>query len=423
MGLILAWTCVALLARFLERSWWSPGSFLALTFWVSAVGTVTMAPEYYLSFTANFYLMTLTLLASYGAGLGRLSGRRDPRAIAFELRNPRALFFFGLLFSLVSFVLTLKVIGVGIGDIASPRGILRAAQAATYRRYTEGLSFPILYNFSNAFLLAYAMASVLVFVERGKVVWRYLIPIGIFIATNMLITTRAPILFLLLLMMFSGVFAAFLRYGKGQLPPLISSKTLRYFAMVAVFIALIFFVFQVLRFGENSNRSAGEVWAHLRRWPWGSLPGFSLWFDGLGSSIAPRVPGSYTFMGIYDNLGIEERQVGGFGDYLYLTATEAANIYTAFRGMVHDFGWIGAGLFMALIGYLGGLATSTSALSAPSRLAIYVAVMGFVSFAFVVSHWAFTANLVALVVFPFLVRATFDSRQIEDVNEEVEHAL
>lgn len=404
MIILLMWSLVAVVARWLERTWWSPGAFLALVMWISAVGTTVFAPEYYMSLPANMYLAILTTITSFATVMGMAASPSRKQQVSIRLGRPTLLFWFGMTFSLLSFFLTLQTIGVGLGDLTSPLAIMRAAQIATYQRYTEGLSFPIYYNISNAFVLSYAMAVAMIAALGEGFRWRFVWPLAIYVASNMLITTRAPILFMLLLMIFTALYAIRLRDGK--FPPMFAPRVIRLALIGVGFVAGVFFLFQVLRFGENSTRSAAEVWGHLRRWPWGSLPGFSLWYDGHGGDVAPRVPGSYTFMGLYDILGIEERQIGGFGDYLRLSSVEAANIYTAFRGLWHDFGSIGSAIFLVIAGGLGGFVRKPSSAYPSMALATYVGIMSFFAFSFVVSFVAFTANIVALVMLPLLVRVT-----------------
>jgi oligosaccharide repeat unit polymerase len=409
MMILFVWTMTSIYARVTEKSWWSPGALLALSMWISAFGTIIIAPEYYMSIEANFYLAAMIILASYGSVIGGLFGREDNvQPFVTELERPKFLFNFGMFFSIFSFVITLRTIGVGVSDLVSPLAIMRAAQAATYQRYTTGLSFPLYYNMSNALFLAYSMVVAIYFVERRKLVLRYMIPILIFVATNMLITTRAPILFMILLMTFSAVYAYHLRTGVDRLPRMFTPQVIKYILVGSLSVACVFFLFQVLRFGENSTRSSAEVWSHLRRWPWGSLPGFSVWFDGATGGIWDRVPGSFTWMGVFDLLGIEDRVVGAFGDYLYLTSTEAANIYTLFRGLYLDFGFIGSGVFMFVVGLIGGLSVWLIRKVGPYiAMSVYVGVMCLFAYAFVISFWAYTANIIALVCMPFLASYCF----------------
>lgn len=415
MDIIFIWSATALLCRLIERSWWSAGALLALIMWISALGTVTMAPEYYLSTSANVYLVILTLLTSFGAALGRVIDSQEKlSALELHLIRPRLLLCWGLFFSLLSLAITFKVIGVKPTDLISPINIMRAAQTATYKRYTTGLGFPSYYNISNALFLSYTMAATIHFVQRNKIVWPLMTPVIIYVTTNMLITTRAPILFMIILMVLTAVYVSFARQPKAKLPEVFKPKVLKYVILGITAIALMFFAFQVLRFGENSTRSSADVWAHLRRWPWGSLPGFSLWFDTTAGDIWERMPGSYTWMGIFDLLGLEDRVTGGFGDYLYLTQSEPANIYTMFRGLYLDFGFVGSGVFMFIIGLLGGISTRSGRRYFPLiSISIFIGINGLVSFSFVVSLWAFTANIVALAFLPIMIQMFFKIEHLQ----------
>lgn len=407
MTIIVMWMCLMIMARFVERTWWSPGAMLALIMWGSAVGTLTLAPGYYMSFWANAYLAVMTAALSCGAALGRLIGRPSTRAVLYyRLERIGLLLGLGLFFSLLSLLFTFQAIGAGLGDILSPLGLMRVAQSATYTRYTEGLSFPIYYNISNAFVLAYAMIVAMVIAARDDTFrWILLAPLLIYVVSNMLITTRAPILFMLLLMIFTSIYAVRLR--TGRFPLLFKVSVTKRILIGLGMVAGVFFLFQVLRFGEHSTRSPDEVWDHLRRWPWGSLPSFSLWFDGYGSSVANRVPGSYTFMGIFDNLGIEDRVTRGYEEYILLTATEPANVYTAFRGLYYDFGALGSAIFLFVVGLTCGQ-TLREPSSAFAYLSIYTLIMSFSAYAFVFSFWGFASNIFAAAIFPFVAHYVFD---------------
>ena len=407
MIFLLLWACTAALARTLEGTWWSPGSFLALALGVNAFGTVVFAPEYYMSLHANLYLQCLVLVVSVAAMLGKRLAVRSVTAEArqlFEMRRKGSLLLFGLAASMVSAYYTLVATGISMSDLASPVKLMRAAQRATYERYTEGLTFPIFYNVANALVIAYATTIAIHFAASKRFEWRLTLPILIYFGSNLLITTRAPVLFLILPMVFAAVYAAKLTSANVSYVPLRNRKVVVIALLVASGIAGVFFLFQTLRFGEQSGRSASEVWAHLRRYPWGSLPGFSLWFDGPGNANADTVAGYYTFMGVYDNLGIATRQDLTYADFVSLARGEPANVYTVFRGLFHDFGALGSGIFLALVGLVGGFVAWSSRPNAYIRMSIYVGIMTFMACAFVVSSWAYTSNIAAMVALPFVVR-------------------
>ncbi|GAA1758146.1 hypothetical protein GCM10009795_000640 [Nocardioides hankookensis] len=144
----------------------------------------------------------------------------------------------------------------------------------------------------------------------------------------------------------------------------------------------------------------------------------------MGGTTPEHHVGYYTFMGIYDNLGIEPRTVGGYSDYVYLTVNEPGNIYTAFRGMVLDFGRLGTGVVMLCIGFIGSIASRHQVFSARWALVVYVGVSSFVVWTFVISFWAFTANLLGLAAFPIVQRVFCDRTvKLQKAKDDVEQSI
>lgn len=407
MLIILSWMLVAFVARLLEQSWWTPGSLLGLVLGTNAAGTVIFAPEYYMSQSANSYLQLLVLVTSLGSMVGQriVKGGRTTASFTKLTLNKRAAFLlFGLISAVSSAYFTFRSTGILIGDLTSPLGVLRAAQRITYQRYTEGLEFPIAYNISNALLLSYAMGCAIYFTAARKIDRVLLIPLVIYFASNMLTTARGPILFMLILMAFAAIYTGKLTSDKATFISMREPVIIKTFVAGLTFIIAVFVLFQILRFGESSGRTIGDVVAHLRRWPWGSLPGFSLWFDGYVVSPPKTVPGYYTFMGIYDNLGIAERRQGVYDQYVDLTRGEPANIYTTFRGLHHDFGAIGSGVLLFIIGLIGGRVSRAVVGSPYMSLPLYIGIMSFICYTFVISTWAYTSNIAALIALPLVLR-------------------
>lgn len=406
MLIVIVWIFVAGLARLMEGTWWSPGSIMALVLATNALGTTIFAPEYYMSISANFYLQALVFVVSVGTALGQRFTKRVSPASAeiFKIRRKTAFFSMGMFAAILSAFYTLQTTGIPVSDLSSPLAVMRAAQRVTQQRYSEGLDFPVLYNLSNALLLSYAIAFAVHMAAIRRFEWWLSIPLMIFVITNMLITARGPILFMLLLMAFAAVFANKHTSPTGRFVSLRDGTVLKFAVALVGFVGAVFVMFQILRFGEGNTRSVAEVATYLRRWPWGSLPGFSLWFDGLAGQSPDTIPGYYTFMGIYDNLGIAGRQQGAYTDYVYLTRGEPANIYTAFRGFYHDFGIVGSGVFLFLVGVVGGKVCKGYLFGPYASLSIYVGVMTFTAYAFVISFWAYTANLAALIILPLVLK-------------------
>jgi hypothetical protein len=65
--------------------------------------------------------------------------------------------------------------------------------------------------------------------------------------------------------------------------------------------------------------------------------------------------------GSFDRLGIKQREIGVYDEYLVLRGGEEINIYTAFRGLIQDLTPVGAVLLAIVMGLVAG-ATSRSGL-------------------------------------------------------------
>lgn len=65
--------------------------------------------------------------------------------------------------------------------------------------------------------------------------------------------------------------------------------------------------------------------------------------------------GRYSFSSLYGLLGIAINEVGVYTNYLVFNSEGATtNIFTALRQMIDDFGFIGASVFMLILGFIGG---------------------------------------------------------------------
>ena len=85
----------------------------------------------------------------------------------------------------------------------------------------------------------------------------------------------------------------------------------------------------------------------------GSLAAFSEWV----ASGAPtqRALGAFTFAGLFDRMGLAERHQGLYSTFVSFPSGLGSNIYTAFRGLLDDFGLVGTWLLSAVGGASGSL--------------------------------------------------------------------
>lgn len=129
------------------------------------------------------------------------------------------------------------------------------------------------------------------------------------------------------------------------------------------------------------------------------LLAFDHWFAGFTWEVFTG--GQYTFFGIFNTLGLANREIGIFRDVLYIGSLHT-NVYTVFRSIVTDFSPIGGLLFMALLGFIASYAYKKVRLSKESQpLAVTILVMiyAFILWSFVTSIFAYASYICAFVYF------------------------
>jgi len=131
----------------------------------------------------------------------------------------------------------------------------------------------------------------------------------------------------------------------------------------------------------------------ISKYFFGSVPAFCAWFH----FMHPEAPswGAFTFSGVFDLLGIKQRQIGVYGDYLTLMGGEEINIYTIFRGLIEDFTPIGICIFGVLIGVISGIAPR---LRCVGRVLIVAGYYALLLFSPLISLFAYNGLILAWLV-------------------------
>lgn len=412
-----SWFLVAAMpfvAAIVERSWLGPATLLSTVMSLSAVGTTLFAPEYSMTSDGLMIIAIFLLTTLLGSSVGYLAIPIAPRSAEIEgLRLKRWHFsMLGYGSALAGLFITFQSTGTSFGQLLSPSGLASIAQQVTRERYTEGLGLPMTYNIANSLLLTY---SIVLGVTLGMGVrhrWWAFVPILIFWFGNIIITTRAPIIFSASIIIFAFLYGKTITTDHFKPIKLWKPKTLIIVILAGASVLGLFYFVQTLRFGESGARDAVEVLAHLRKWPFGSLPSFSMWWESWSGWVETPF-GYYTFTGVLDNLGIAERVKGGFDEYVTLAAGERGNVYTIFRGLIMDFGFVGAGAFCFLMGAIGGVAYKGMRRGRVMMFSLYTAIICFMLWSFVISFFSFTSHVACFILGPIALLYFVKERRVQ----------
>lgn len=174
-----------------------------------------------------------------------------------------------------------------------------------------------------------------------------------------------------------------------------------------VLVVLFFFSIQVLRGGGDFTNSV-DIFNYVLTWFFGYLPAFSLWIDNYAGQH-PLSFGQYTFAGIVNLTGIAER-VGGVYSLASIGDLRYSNVFTAFRGLITDFGIIGSMLFILVISISLGKGLKKGLNNFWIAYGSSVIIMSFLGWSFVVSIWTYNSvvfgQLVGLLICSRLLKIT-----------------
>ena len=124
----------------------------------------------------------------------------------------------------------------------------------------------------------------------------------------------------------------------------------KYWIFIPVFIML-FALTLALRMGTISAHTLTIAFNKLKSYAFGSPAAFNAWFSS-GNSFELGF-GKNTFTGVLNALGLAKREQGVYRISV-TTDVWSTNVYTAFRGIIEDFGYFGGLVFLFILGFIFG---------------------------------------------------------------------
>lgn len=167
-----------------------------------------------------------------------------------------------------------------------------------------------------------------------------------------------------------------------------------------IFVLGILYFSMLLRIGEISMRTIGIVNDKFIVYAFGHIPAFDYWY-AYYRPTGDYTFGQYTFMSIFNSLGIATREQGVYE----LIIGTSSNVFTAFRGLIHDFGIYGSMIVLLLYGLTSGIAYKNVTLRKNSSVSsTYLAsVYFFIFYSFIISPWTYTSYILIFPLFYFFL--------------------
>ena len=358
---LISLVSIGIFNRISLNSWFAPASIFS-TLWFSLLSaTLLAAPEFPIYPLGLWYILGVSIALTLGSLI--VPKNLLPDSEKYNSIESVKLFFFNrsnfililiVLFCLITIVgiIVLLLFGIKRYELNIDIFSLISLPGQLYDDRDAGiLLIPWYIRYLTYFIMPSSLLSgILVPFQQypRKIICHLPIILAIFI--GMVYTTRATILFSIILFL-SGIFSSYIILKKDDK---IFLNTKSFFASVSIFSFLVFsWIFlQWLRGGAESDFLLYPIINTIKSAVLGSTTVFTTWLQNYKQHSLAF--GLYTFAGPMDIIGLNERQLGFYTEFVSLP-NGYSNIYTAFRGLIHDFTLTGSILICFFIGILSQL--------------------------------------------------------------------
>jgi oligosaccharide repeat unit polymerase len=396
----LALIALAAFARLLRGSWLSPGPLVALV-WAVYVGACLLLTDYTVYASGIWIIVLFVFSVLFGTVLseGMDSRPSHPRREHIESstlriwqnRSSR----YSLLFAIIALVGCIHLLFVSLEKFSlgfSPLSILILGHLWSVARYAgevEPWSVRLLLMWVYPAVLLAGISFALAPNRARK--WLAIAPLVPAALIGTIFAARAGLL-ISLICWFSGFFAVRYRQTSGTYS--LFQRKLVLLSLTFLIGGLLFFVAidSVRRF-EGGELEVSTDAPRLNKYLLGSVPAFASWVHT--SEEQEMTMGAYTFAGVFDLLGIKQRQLGVYEEHQTLAGGEDTNIYTLFRGLIQDFTLPGASLFGVLLGFVAGAAARSSSVNHCRNVLVLAGYYAFIIFSPLSSIFTYNGLILA----------------------------
>ena len=352
---------IGIFNRIYLKSWLSPASFFSMLWFLLLSITLLVAPEFPIYPFGIWYILGISMALTLGSLL--VPKHILPDSEKYNTIESIKLFFFSrsnlILIAITIFcfistvgIITLLLFGLKRYELNINIFSIISLPGQIYDDRDAGiLLVPWYIRFLTYFIMpASLLSGILIPLEKYPRKIICYIPIVLAILIGMVYTTRATIL-LSIILFISGLFSSYIILKKDD--RIFSGiRSLFSFGLLFLFLLLSWILLQWLRGGGDSEFIFYPIIYTLKSAVLGSTTAFTTWLQNYNQHNMAF--GLYTFAGPMDIIGLNERQLGFYSEFISLP-NGYSNIYTAFRGLIHDFSITGSILICFFIGIFAQL--------------------------------------------------------------------
>lgn len=389
--------------KFLCKSIFTPSAINALMWGVFSIFSVFIYTSYpSMSYIGVLFLLIFAFTMILGERLGSKisiveAERRLPR-VKNVSKQKRVLVIF-LILALFKEVLSVYLNGYSLSDFTNLDAFLKMNNEMAFNRYHgDSAYYNVFLQFLGCFTyMAPFCGGWLMHYRQNKKDLLLCFATFIPMAISVLMTNGKLGIIVSVALFAIGFILSYITKNKKTLP--INKKFIMIIVVGAIgFVGVMFFV-MMARTGKLDFEDFDVIIDKFGVYAFGHMEAFDVWFTNVFLNTEHQyLLGESTFSSIFSLFFGTERIQG-----VYESIDGAiSNVFTAYRGVIEDFGLLGGGLFVFLIGFLGGILyriCQTNKESSALSITLMSVVYFWVVFSLFVSPWVY---MTFLCIFPLI---------------------
>jgi oligosaccharide repeat unit polymerase len=339
--IILLYIITLLWVRFIEKSWWTPSSFLLLLY--SFLVLLTPISQYT---TALGLLVLFTLLLSFNFGSFLVSvsyNHKQKTIISLQdktiIKTITRVYLLCIILSFLGLITLINALNINFSDFFLLEGFIKISHNSAVARYQENFQTPFISNILFAF--GYFAAFLAGFFKKELGFKTFLVFI-IFLLYTLIYSTKAAFLLPLIFFISSYFIRNLLDNGRIK----IKIKN-----VLTVFVLVVFIMIIASFFRYSGKLNFKEFIDHIAVYFIGNITPFTDWIENRYNGNHMYL-GEYTLRGLFVLLDIKEPRAGVYDHFVPIINGESSNIHTAFRGLIEDYTLIATYFILFIIGIM-----------------------------------------------------------------------
>ena len=401
---IISLFLIFILRKSFSETYFSPtGLFCFL--WMFLVALMFfVAPEFYFSFTTVFYIVNFTFFFFIGEFIFFILNKKrfvkQKSNVFYDDNFQRRFRKYTIIISLTSLVGSLYYFKSFLNHYGSFAEFLIAGSLIREDLFAGNIAISSLSIF--AMLLSYTSINLaLVYYTKYGFKWFQIIPFLTVIIASFSQAARAGIVIVVFQIFAAKIFRLItLRETK------IEFKLLKPIFYIFPFLVFIFFIVEMFRY-QNFEISSDNLVGTLNVfniYTFGGVAGFSSYLSDIELFSSPLTYGRYTFSSLYNILGIAQSEPGIYNQYLNISPKETANIYSIFRPLLEDFGYLGMILWAFYLGIISNFIFYKSINGFITYTSFGISIYIYLMFSFIAPLTQFNSFLLSCFLGPAIIQ-------------------